>query len=560
MSGRGSTRQRVRNRGGGRTGNAPHVGIHHKGSSTETRPPSTIHATPPTVASRGGRGRAAGPSRPVRKTTASSSSPSPPKPSGMGRSKGQLPLPVRAPSSHDESGRTTEKRLYRTKERLAPPVTEGEDEEDEDVEDCAIVLPFDENGARDSRRRGAWNVVDRATDLLQRLRIRAKETRMEVEWSGSRGLLDLQDALPLLRGESTIDKERLELMALAETTLEKGMALVHPSTTRSGKNSSERAEVQAAFGELAEKIRMVATTRTPALGEIVAVETVCGHEGDVYALAVYARRLFSVSWDETIKVWDLSATQRLQALLSLEGHTGTIHTCIAHEQALYTGGDDESVKVWDISLGQPVCRRTLLPKEGPIWSMVALGDWLICGFSSGSVIAYNLKSPLQTRTFNGNRAGIHALVVYDSVYLFSGSSDGSLLVWDMREDVCTPVHAVKEHRMALNALAIHKDHLFAASSDGFISVWKAKTYTLQRMLHGHTGGVVCLLVHKDHLFSGSTDRTVRVWNAQTLECFYVIQNIPFTVFSMAALQDRLFCGTGGKDDRAGSITVWRLNI
>ena len=61
-------------------------------------------------------------------------------------------------------------------------------------------------------------------------------------------------------------------------------------------------------------------------------------------------------------------------------------------------------------------------------------------------------------------------------------------------------------------LTIYMNKLFSGSSDGSICVWDADTHAHVATLEGHTYQVWCLTIYKNKLFSGSGDRTIRVWD------------------------------------------------
>uniref|UniRef100_A0A2N9ID15 C3H1-type domain-containing protein n=1 Tax=Fagus sylvatica TaxID=28930 RepID=A0A2N9ID15_FAGSY len=135
--------------------------------------------------------------------------------------------------------------------------------------------------------------------------------------------------------------------------------------------------------------------------------------------------------------------------------------------------------------------------------------------------------------------------------LYSGSSDGTVRLWDCHTGQCAKVinlggevgsvcsegpwvfigipNVVKvwntesggEYSLngpvgQVNALAAVKDLLFAGIEDGVILAWKGTnetniTFQVAATLKGHTRGVTSLVVGGKRLYSGSMDHTIRVW-------------------------------------------------
>jgi TIR domain/WD domain, G-beta repeat len=98
-----------------------------------------------------------------------------------------------------------------------------------------------------------------------------------------------------------------------------------------------------AFFNVAEGIRLVAEK----LKEFVLFHTLTGHRGDVWSVALSTDRqtLVSGSYDQTIKVWNLSTGQELR---TLTGHSAAVTSVAlsADGQTLVSGSKDKTIKVW----------------------------------------------------------------------------------------------------------------------------------------------------------------------------------------------------------------------
>src|SRR5262249_1998539 len=72
----------------------------------------------------------------------------------------------------------------------------------------------------------------------------------------------------------------------------------------------------------------------------------------VVALVMSAdgKRLYSGSYDKTIKVWDLDAGNEI---LTLRGHTDSVTSLVLSPDGkrLYSGSKDTTIKVWDLNAG-----------------------------------------------------------------------------------------------------------------------------------------------------------------------------------------------------------------
>ncbi|CAI2170153.1 187_t:CDS:10 [Funneliformis geosporum] len=87
-----------------------------------------------------------------------------------------------------------------------------------------------------------------------------------------------------------------------------------------------------------------------------------------------------------------------------------------------------------------------------------------------------------------------------------------------------PSHTITLGNSILS-LACSNEYLFSGSQEPSIQVWDLVTFQPKAVLKGHVGGVLCLTLSADQtmLFSSSGDSTVRVWRVDTLDALYVIQ-------------------------------------
>jgi WD40 repeat protein len=60
--------------------------------------------------------------------------------------------------------------------------------------------------------------------------------------------------------------------------------------------------------------------------------------------------------------------------------------------------------------------------------------------------------------------------------------------------------------------------------DNTVRVWSSATGACERIMEGHTSGVLCLAPLPDgRLVSGSADGTARVWDVKLGECLRVLR-------------------------------------
>ncbi|CAJ1394334.1 unnamed protein product [Effrenium voratum] len=181
--------------------------------------------------------------------------------------------------------------------------------------------------------------------------------------------------------------------------------------------------------------------------------------------------------DRSVRVWDLNS---LAMLASLEqAHLSGIFRLrkLDAGDSFITASRDRTMKVWLSSTWQ--ARRTLAPPH----------------YDGVSDVAVAVKKGC----------------------FFSASRDRSIRRWDSRSlesDLQLP-HAQGDWLTAL-ALSVSEEVLFSGGKDSIIKVWDCGL-RCKDVLQGHRGPISDLLTIDTHLFSASHDRTVRVWKIDQFE-------------------------------------------
>jgi F-box/WD-40 domain protein 7 len=182
------------------------------------------------------------------------------------------------------------------------------------------------------------------------------------------------------------------------------------------------------------------------LNTLSRVKTLTGHTDAVRALASADGRLFSGSYDGTVRVWDENS---LQCLEILKGHTGPVRTLVYAGGCMFSGSYDKSVRVWDVHTLE--CKAVLTGHTGAVRALVASANF---------------------------------------GYVFSGSDDTTIKVWDARTHKC--VKTLEGHEDNVRVLAVGETCMFSGSWDKTIRVWDLRTLVCIKVLEGHTEAVLAL--------------------------------------------------------------------
>ena len=169
-------------------------------------------------------------------------------------------------------------------------------------------------------------------------------------------------------------------------------------------------------------------------------------------------------------------------------------------------------------------------------------------------------SPHQIATLEGHTDGVVAVSFSpDGSLLASGSSDGTILLWDMRsrERVATfGVAILERHTDGVAAVSFSPDGALLASGlgDRTVLLWDVATREQVATL-GHRLWVNAVSFSPDGtlLASGLWHRTVLLWDVATREQVATLEGHTNVVYSVSFSPDGALLATGGWD---GMVILW----
>ena len=201
---------------------------------------------------------------------------------------------------------------------------------------------------------------------------------------------------------------------------------------------------QASKSTLTPWARSLQQTLTPPGGPLV--RTLSGHSASVSAIAVTpgSCHVISASWDQTLKVWELSSGREVR---TLSGHSDGVYAVAVTADGRYviSGSGDRTLKVWELSSGRAV--RTLSGHSAGVNAVAVTADGrqVISGAWDHTLKVWELSSGREVRTLSGHSDWVNAVAVTaDGRQVISGSDDQTLKVWELssgREVVTFTVEA-----------------------------------------------------------------------------------------------------------------------
>ncbi|XP_027138643.1 kinesin-like protein KIF21A isoform X4 [Larimichthys crocea] len=182
----------------------------------------------------------------------------------------------------------------------------------------------------------------------------------------------------------------------------------------------------------------------------------------------------------SVRVWDL---RRFASTGKLTGHLGPV-MCLTvdrsgnNQDLVITGSKDHYIKLFDVtegSLGSISPTHNFEPPHyDGIESLVIQGDILFSGSRDNGIKKWDLdRKDLLQQVPNAHRDWVCALgVVPGSPALLSGCRGGVLKLW--HTDTLGTLGELKGHESPINSISTNSSHLFTASDDRTVKIWRAR--------------------------------------------------------------------------------------
>ncbi|KAM9815013.1 kinesin-like protein KIF21A isoform 2-T2 [Syngnathus typhle] len=183
----------------------------------------------------------------------------------------------------------------------------------------------------------------------------------------------------------------------------------------------------------------------------------------------------------SVRVWDL---RRFASTGKLTGHQGPV-MCLTvdhsgnNQDLVITGSKDHYVKLFDVtegSLGSIGPTHNFEPPHyDGIESLVIQGDFFFSGSRDNGIKKWDLdRKDLLQQVPNAHRDWVCALgLVPGSPALLSGCRGGVLKLW--HTDTLAGLGELKGHDSPINGIATNASHLFTASDDRTVKIWRARS-------------------------------------------------------------------------------------
>ncbi|RZC79127.1 hypothetical protein C5167_003345 [Papaver somniferum] len=241
-------------------------------------------------------------------------------------------------------------------------------------------------------------------------------------------------------------------------------------------------------------------------------------------------------------LFDITGSQNQSSEFRLWEHVGPV-TCVALDEArIYSGSWDMTVRVWDRSLMK--CLKVLRHSDW-VWSLVPRGG-TVASTAGAVVYVWDIDTGDLDAVIQNPHVGDTCSLARNQTgdVFFTGGEDGGIKMFEMKNDGeekrFDQIAYWGQHSSKVHSLAFEFPWLVSASSDGKVSLRdvrklfrssKARKFSkakpkaaasqgmeVPRMLHGFKRNIFSVDIGADRIVCGGEEGIVRVWNfSQALE-------------------------------------------
>ncbi|MCB0107835.1 MAG: hypothetical protein KDE53_18065 [Caldilineaceae bacterium] len=313
-------------------------------------------------------------------------------------------------------------------------------------------------------------------------------------------------------------------------------------------------------------------------------QTLLGHQGgvEVVRFSPDGQFLASGSFDQTIRLWDISSKSIVpnvegfnpsaasgQTVQVYSGHKARVYSLAfsPNGQFLASSSFDQTIRLWDLSRPKEMVSSQLLQtfqgyRHG-VWCVTFSpdGQTVASGSTDGLVRFWDVREagtqPL--RVFAGHATWVITVALSpDGKLLASGDNRGIVRLWDLTQAKATPVQIWKTDHSWVRSLCFMPDGqtlISSSSIDLKVLLWDVTSGRLQQSLQGHTGTILSMgLSHNGRTLAGAGyDQRIYLWDLAKGQPPRILQAHSHRLLTVSLNPKGRTLASG---DDAGNIHLW----
>jgi len=203
-----------------------------------------------------------------------------------------------------------------------------------------------------------------------------------------------------------------------------------------------------------------------------------------------------------ICIWDLNTGEHHM----LYGHDSAVSDIKFRDNKLWTSSYDGTLKIWDSSK----CITTLGNGIG-LTCVDVSSTHVVSGSSGRNIEIWDRHTGEHKHTLSQHTYAITCVTIQQS-FILSASFDKTIKLWDTTSAQC--LKTFQGHTEPVECIDVEGDILVSGSLDKCIKIWDLSSGQCCHTLRGHTSSVVHVELMGNVIVSVSFDGTIKLWTVQ----------------------------------------------
>ena len=206
------------------------------------------------------------------------------------------------------------------------------------------------------------------------------------------------------------------------------------------------------------------------------------------------------------------------AAIYLEGHFDSVYCVQFDEDKILTGSRDRTVRIWDAHsyecikiIGLPIRNASAAVHPLQVETVDDRHRPFTTVFSPESNVEPAAVLPYLYHT------GSILCLQYDDDLMVTGSSDFTLIMWDVKANY-KPIRRLRAHTAGVLDVCFDKHYIVSCSKDATVCLWDRRSGEFVSRLSGHRGPVNAVQLRGNLVVSASGDGIAKLWNLTSGLC------------------------------------------
>lgn len=273
------------------------------------------------------------------------------------------------------------------------------------------------------------------------------------------------------------------------------------------------------------------------------------------AVSPDGRHVLTGQEDGLLQLWEAHSGA---LVMQFVGHTGRILSVAfsADAAGVLSASSDGTVRLWQPATGAEIrrissfCRYTAFSRDG---------NQAMCVTPNRGILLWDTNDWTETLSFPTGQVRQHltsAAFSGDGRHVLTGSADGIVALWDVRDGRIVGRFVGHERYIAAVAVGPDGRHVLTASHDGTARLWDATTGAEVQRFVRRSDVVFTVSPDGRHILSGGSDGFARFWDADSGELIWSIDlSRAVTSVAFSPNGQRIVIGTRDREPPSQDVSA-----